>query len=193
MKTDRLEIRSRERGSAYMAVLLALVVLTILGLSLVLITQTEVQVGANERTVNQTFYAADAGLNVAATIVGTPPPDYTPVTFKLNQVDPGSSSSQNHVADVVTAVAVPVNLVKCYGCSMNQGGSQGGPAGQLWNRVNLVTATADRVAWSGPGTGLPPPNATILGEKTLSQLQTASYTQGFPPPVPPNSYTISRP
>ena len=47
MKT---QIRS-EAGSAYVITLLALVVLTILALSLALVTQTEVQVGSNERTV----------------------------------------------------------------------------------------------------------------------------------------------
>ena len=58
------EHRSSEAGSAYVITLLALVVLTILALSLALVTQTEVQVGANEKTVNRTFYAADSGLNI---------------------------------------------------------------------------------------------------------------------------------
>jgi len=40
--------------------------LTILALSLALVTQTEVQVGSNERTVTRTFYAADSGLGIAA-------------------------------------------------------------------------------------------------------------------------------
>ena len=61
MKT---QIRS-EAGSAYVITLLALVVLTILALSLALVTQTEVQVGSNERTVSRTFYSADSGLGVA--------------------------------------------------------------------------------------------------------------------------------
>ena len=58
--------RSRgEAGSAYMAVLLVLVILTIFGLALILITQTEMQVGSNERTLARTFYAADAGIEMA--------------------------------------------------------------------------------------------------------------------------------
>ena len=54
--------RPSETGSAYIVTLLALVVLTILALALAMVTQTEVQVGANEKTINRTFYAADSGL-----------------------------------------------------------------------------------------------------------------------------------
>jgi Tfp pilus assembly protein PilX len=56
--------RRGEAGSAYIAVLVVLVVLTILALALSLITQTELQIGSNERTVNRVFYAADAGAQV---------------------------------------------------------------------------------------------------------------------------------
>ena len=61
-----LSSRRHEAGSAYIITLLALVVLTILALTLALVTQTEVQVGANEKTANRTFYAADSGLGIAA-------------------------------------------------------------------------------------------------------------------------------
>ncbi len=54
-----------EAGSAYIAVLLVLVVLAIFGLALSLITQTEMQVGSNERTVSRVFYAADSGIEAA--------------------------------------------------------------------------------------------------------------------------------
>ena len=59
-------VRSRgEAGSAYIVVLLVLVILTIFGIALSLITQTESQVGSNERTLNRVFYAADAGIELA--------------------------------------------------------------------------------------------------------------------------------
>lgn len=53
-----------ERGSAYLFVLLALLVMTILGLSVVVITQTEVQIGAAEKTVTRVLYGADSGARV---------------------------------------------------------------------------------------------------------------------------------
>lgn len=56
--------RRAERGSAYIVALLVLVVLSLLGLSLALITQTEVQIGANELTSHRVFYGADSGINI---------------------------------------------------------------------------------------------------------------------------------
>lgn len=57
--------RRAEEGSAYIITLLVLVVLTILGLTLVLLTQTEVQIAANQRVANRTIAAAETGLNTA--------------------------------------------------------------------------------------------------------------------------------
>src|SRR6185503_10975606 len=53
--------RAGEAGSAYIIALLALVVLSILGLGLALITQTEMQVGAGEMTYQRLLYSADSG------------------------------------------------------------------------------------------------------------------------------------
>jgi len=58
---------SRESGSAYVLTLMVLVVLSLLGLVLALITQSEVEIGANERTVNRVFYGAEAGISAAVT------------------------------------------------------------------------------------------------------------------------------
>jgi hypothetical protein len=57
--------RTSESGSAYLVAILALVVLTIAGLSLALITQTEMQIGANEKSIERSFYAADSGIALA--------------------------------------------------------------------------------------------------------------------------------
>ena len=53
-----------ERGSAYLFALLALLVLTVVGLSLVVITQTESQIGGAEKTSNRTLYAAASALRM---------------------------------------------------------------------------------------------------------------------------------
>ena len=53
--------RSSESGSAYIIALMALVVLSILGLGLALVTQTEMQVGAGEMTYQRMLYSADSG------------------------------------------------------------------------------------------------------------------------------------
>lgn len=56
---------SAETGSAYIIALLVLVVLTILGLGLALISQTEVTIGANELTTHRVLYGADSGVHQA--------------------------------------------------------------------------------------------------------------------------------
>lgn len=56
--------RAHERGSAYLFVLLALLVLTAIGLSLVVITQTEVQIGGAEKSAARVLLTADTGLRL---------------------------------------------------------------------------------------------------------------------------------
>lgn len=60
----RREPRAGERGSAYLFALLVLLVLSVIGLSLALVTQTEVQIGGAERQATRVFYAADSGLRI---------------------------------------------------------------------------------------------------------------------------------
>ncbi len=166
MKT---QIRS-EAGSAYVITLLALVVLTILALSLALVTQTEVQVGSNERTVSRMFYSADSGLGVAvaeALLVNNNPDNPTlpgSRTVILNKVSVGAGSSlSTNVADRVTISAfVPIQFVRCDLCQSEEGKQK------FWRVNHAVSATAERVAWTG--TGDPPADATLLGQKTLSGM-----------------------
>ena len=54
--------RPSEAGSAYLATLLVLVVLTILGLSLAVITQTEVLIGGSEKQATRQLFAAGSGV-----------------------------------------------------------------------------------------------------------------------------------
>jgi hypothetical protein len=166
MKT---QIRS-EAGSAYVITLLALVVLTIMALSLALVTQTEVQVGSNERTVSRMFYAADSGLGVAvaeALLVNNNPDNPTvpgPRTVLLNKISVGAGDYRNtNVADRVTISAfVPIQFVRCDLCQSEEGKQK------FWRVNHAVSATAERIAWTG--SGAPPADATLLGQKTLSGM-----------------------
>jgi len=56
--------RNGERGSVFIVALLALVMLTVIGLSLALVTETEMLLGGNEKIITETFYAAEMGVNV---------------------------------------------------------------------------------------------------------------------------------
>ena len=54
-----------ERGSVFIVALLALVLLTVIGLSLALVTETEMLLGGNEQIITETFYASETGVSVA--------------------------------------------------------------------------------------------------------------------------------
>jgi Tfp pilus assembly protein PilX len=149
--------RPGERGSAYITALLALVVLTILALALLFVTQTEVQVGANERTANRTFYAADSGLGIAAA-KALASGKYTPSTVILNE----SVAGNVHIADRVEIEALaPIQTVRCDWCPANDDGVP-----KFWKVNHAATAVAQRVSWQG--TADPPAGATVLAQKTLS-------------------------
>jgi hypothetical protein len=57
--------RRSDRGSAFVIVLFALVLLSIFALALISVSQSELQIGANERQIGRMFYAADAGSSIA--------------------------------------------------------------------------------------------------------------------------------
>ena len=59
------EIGARHRGregSAFIIALMVLVILTVIGLSLAMVTETEMLLGGNERVTNRTFYSAETGI-----------------------------------------------------------------------------------------------------------------------------------
>ena len=151
---------SSERGSAYVTVLLALVVLTILALALVLITGTEVQVGANERVANRTFYSADSGLGVAAA-EALARGRYQTSTVILNETQTGNQT----VADRVEVLPlVPVLTVRCDWCPANDDGVP-----EFWKVHHAATATAQRVSWNASDS-MPPADARVHASKTLSAM-----------------------
>ncbi len=159
-----------QAGSAYVITLLALVVLTILALSLALVTQTEVQVGSNERTVNRAFYSADSGLGIAvaeALVNSSGPqspthPGSTVVVLNKTSIG-GDGPASAHTADRVTISSfVPIQYVRCDWCPANEGTQK------FWRVSHAVSATAERIAWSGSDD--PPADAMLLGQKTLSAM-----------------------
>lgn len=181
MRTKRDEAGRRgERGSAYLITLMALVVLTVLGLSLVLVTQTEVQVGANERTTNRTFYAADSGFHLA-TAEALANSNYAAPTFTMNEVQTGTLGGL--AADLVKVspfAPVSANSLDnhvCPYCPANEAGTK------YYSRSYQITSTAGRVAWTGTQPSDPtslPANAVDLGQKTLSMSITISPAKDPP-------------
>jgi len=142
---------SAESGSAYVLVLLVLLVLTLLGLVLAFITQSEVEVGANERTVNRVFYSAEAGINVGVTslLIAN---DRSAKT--LTFMDAGSTTLGTHVA---IPAMVEINTGPCNLCEINQGSN-------YQNITNDVQVTATRFGVDGAGV------ETVLATKNLDVM-----------------------
>lgn len=159
-------LRRGERGSAYLVALLALVVLTIIGLSLTLVTQTEMQVGAVERTVKRVFYAADSGIS-EATARALTDADYASHTFEIAEPDANPLISPRHVVEV--SPFYPLLDAPCNLCEINNLGLYSTNAYRAINHA--VTSTATRVGGA---------NADPLGRKTLSTMLEVQPWQSTP-------------
>jgi Tfp pilus assembly protein PilX len=158
MSTNHATTRRGERGSAYVAVLLALVVLTIIGLSLVMVTQTEVQLGANERTITRTLYGADSGIQISVVRHLLLPNDDA-FTFIQNRAQLGGVQIAERVQ---TSQFKPISTANCDWCPANENGDK------YVTVNNTVTSTGQRVSWSG--TGLPPTDAKVLAQSQVTVM-----------------------
>jgi len=147
----------RQSGSAYVIALLALIVLTVLGLALALVTQSELQIGGNERVVNRVFYAADSGIG-AATARALVSANYTGLTFSM--LDPVSGTSLAINNNVTTSPFYPILDAPCNLCEIN---NQGTYSEKAYRRINhAVTSVADR---RGAALG-----TDVIAQKTLSAM-----------------------
>ncbi len=140
----------RESGSAYLITLLLLIVMTLLGLSLALVTSTESQIGANERVLERVFYSSDAGIGIGAArvLAGS---DYNYDA----QNDVNNSYIMNDTPEAPTLLArstvsvgpmVPLQTSPCNLCEINNSGSY---RSNSYERVNILIpsrATRDLLA-----------------------------------------------
>jgi len=143
-KRDNSELRNRasggrERGSAYLVTLFALIVLTMVGLSVSLITQSEMQIGANERVSNRVFYAADTGVSLA-TARALVSADYTSQTYVLQDPMPRSTVAMEH--SIAISPFYPLLNSPCNLCQINNAGQYG--AKVLYKTNHGVTSQATR-------------------------------------------------
>lgn len=149
----------REAGSAYIIALMVLVVLTILGLGLALITQTELQIGANERTMQRLFYASDSGISraTAQTVysfncapIGDPLSGST--GFDLTDTGEILTQTASQIAlaarqHVEVSPVLPVMDPPCPLCNINNAGGSQAYGEQTYFDVNhAVTSTSTRLS-----------------------------------------------
>lgn len=166
--------RNPEAGSAYIVTLLALVVLTILALTLTLVTQSELQIGGSEKAINRLFYSTDAMLNLSTVVDNGSV--RAPATLYLNRVTFGSGSSASNLADRVT-INSPLLLASP---PSNLGNWALGGSTKIFTTYKRFTATAARVKWTGSAMPDDLTPVEILGTKTVEMelINTLSQTQG---------------
>ena len=159
--------RSNERGSAYLITLLALVVLTILGLTLALVTQTELQIGGNERLITRAFYAADSGIDIALSraLVFT---DHTEKEFDI--LDPVAGTSFTMRNHVEVSTFYPILDAPCNLCEIN---NQGSYADKAFRKINhAVSTTSYRVTLD--------PASEPIAQKTISAMMEVQPWKALP-------------
>ena len=152
---------ARQSGSAYAMTMMALLVLTVLSLSLIAVTQSELVMGAAEQTRQKVFYAAESGIAIA-TARALVSNDRRPVEIVFDDTpdpSPGVVSPRvtqlNHI-DI--SPFYPVLDVPCNFCEIN---SEGTYRRTSYRKVNhAVTVTATRM-----GTG-----GEVIARKTLSTM-----------------------
>lgn len=149
----------REEGSAYIVTLLALVVLTLLALTLTMITQGEVQIGGSERSLNRLFYSSDSGLALPGPkILGG---DNLIDSYIQNRVKIGTGSTASNVADRITVgPPSPMGRFLLHGTLSSVGKGQ-----KFFQTAHLATARSERISWKGDA--LPDATADVQGSKTL--------------------------
>jgi hypothetical protein len=139
-----LRERRAESGSAYIVALLVLVVLTVLGLALALITQTEMQTGATEVTLQRAFYAADSGVSrsMARTFTHF---DCTPILgtdFKVADQDLTALTLTSGLREeVAVTAALPLINPPCPLCSVNNAGGSEEKGKQDYYEIHHVESS----------------------------------------------------
>lgn len=141
-------------GSAYLVTLLALVVLTIMALGLSVVTQSEMLIGSNERTIQRVFYAADSGISIA-TANALVSADYSSKVVTLPE--PGSVLGVEY--EVELSPFYPLLNAPCNLCQINDAGQYGSK--QFFKNDYGITSIATRKDAA---------DTAILAQKTVSAV-----------------------
>ena len=172
--------RRRERGSAYLIALMVLLVVTVIGLGLAFVTQTEFLIGSNERVSQRIFYAAESGLAIAtarALVAGDKsfllvqwedPPDYTNA-LKLK--------TRLEIFPVMPIAAPP-----CSYCEINNEFAYGNRS--FYRVTHAMTVRASLI---GPGN---PGEEPVVAQKLLSDM---IEVQPWPDATPPADEATAKP
>ena len=163
--TTRSHARARsQEGSAYLIALMALFLLTILGITVSLVTQTEILASSQERIIERTFYAAESGLEASiARALGEG--DFGPIEHVSTRTELEQGALLNVQERVQSSPFFCMGDTPCNLCSINQGS-------QYVRRNHMVAVNATRAGLAADGvTEIP------VGRKSLSSQVNVEPTQ----------------
>ena len=153
-----------EAGSAYLIALMALFLLTILGISVSLVTQTEILAASQERTIERTFYAAEAGLEASiARALGDG--DFGPIEHIARRNELEQGQLMNVHERVQSSPFFCMGDAPCNLCSINQGS-------QFVRRNHMVAVNAARSGVLGDGTEIPVGRKSLSSQVNVEPMQT---------------------
>lgn len=160
MRTRTMRTLEREKGSAYLITMMVLIVMTIIGLSLSLVTQTEMQLGATEKMLQETFYAADSGVAVGIARALTRN-EQDPFSYRMNQED---RDNNFHLVNRINVSPFQAILnMPCNFCEIN---SNDNPYA---NVNHAVTAFSERLGWVGASSPVPA-DAQVRARRSVSVM-----------------------
>jgi hypothetical protein len=111
--TEAAAARSGEGGTAFLLAIICLVVLTLLGLSLSMLTQNELSLGDRERSAERALYAAEAGFSPAiarALLDG----DHSAQVFSVQEVNGLGLHNEVDVSSFYPVLAMPCDLCEVH-------------------------------------------------------------------------------
>jgi len=161
---DRCSAAGNERGAALIIVLVMLLLLSILGASMLATSTTELKIAGNYRNSEESFYTADAAMEIARTFSGIYTNDFT-----SNPVWPASGSGKILSASFALGAANVTN-------NMN-------PDFDDYNRMTFTGAngnqnTAD-IKVELVGSGNPPPGTGVQEDSEVGSGSTSFKANYF--------------
>lgn len=160
----------RSAGSVYLIALFVLLALTLIALGLSFVTQTEMMIGANERIIQRTFYAAESGVAMATARILVSH-DKSSESILM---DDASSTAAEVRTRIDLAPVYPLADPPCEYCQINNDGEY---RSRAYRRVNHgVTVQATLVG----------PNDELVAQKRLSDM---IDVQPWPESLPPVDVT----
>jgi len=145
--------RHREEGAAYLVAVLSLMILTVVGLTVSMITSTENALGDHERSAQRVFYAAEAGFSPAVS-KAVLDADYASYELSL----PETQSLLGLHNEIEVSAFFPILAAPCNLCEINNAGAYG--TKQYFEVTHAVTAQAIRIG-QGEGAGGPVAAKTV--------------------------------